>query len=446
MAGFEDLGALFAGNSAGNALSYAKGMSLGANTENAVAQARQRVRENTAIERLQNDPALAAQFGLGDATGAVITAAAAGLDPTKFADYRKTSQEIGLRGIASDPNVTPERANIALRGVANAPVERYYSVGTGHADKFNDTGVVATPRAPGAGAGGDAAAIQILRAFGMLDEGGHVPEAQRQKAFDVMRTTGKTVDEGGVPGVIDFNPFAPPRAAAAPPAPATSATPDLGSELAPTFTPPVAGPSAVTPVSPVGRVAANTAAIAKAKEEGKAAGEAAAGLPKAQATSTSQLANADNVMGMIDKALKGVSGSTTGPLGAALGHVPGTNAYDFKKQIQRIQANVGFKELAQMRHESPTGGALGNVTERELSLLQSTMGNLDQAQSPEQFAQMLTDIRDSYARFKDSLARDLAAQKTTAGVNPPAAAAPGAYADPAKEARYQAWKAAQGAR
>ena len=38
-----------------------------------------------------------------------------------------------------------------------------------------------------------------------------------------------------------------------------------------------------------------------------------------------------------------------------------------------------------MRANSPTGSALGNVTERELALLQATWGSLQQAQSKEQF-------------------------------------------------------------
>lgn len=37
-----------------------------------------------------------------------------------------------------------------------------------------------------------------------------------------------------------------------------------------------------------------------------------------------------------------------------------------------------------MRDSSPTGGALGNVTEKELALLQAVRGSLKQAQTPEQ--------------------------------------------------------------
>ena len=39
-----------------------------------------------------------------------------------------------------------------------------------------------------------------------------------------------------------------------------------------------------------------------------------------------------------------------------------------------------------MRDASPTGGALGQVSERELGFLQSVFGSLDQSQSAEELA------------------------------------------------------------
>jgi hypothetical protein len=53
--------------------------------------------------------------------------------------------------------------------------------------------------------------------------------------------------------------------------------------------------------------------------------------------------------------------------------------------LDTIGANMGFEQLQAMRAASPTGGALGNVTERELELLQAVQGSLQQSQSREQF-------------------------------------------------------------
>ena len=61
-----------------------------------------------------------------------------------------------------------------------------------------------------------------------------------------------------------------------------------------------------------------------------------------------------------------------------------------------IGANISFEYLNAMRQSSPTGGALGNVTERELKFLQSVAGSLDQAQSAEQLLENLQRLEDAF--------------------------------------------------
>lgn len=76
----------------------------------------------------------------------------------------------------------------------------------------------------------------------------------------------------------------------------------------------------------------------------------------------------------------GVAGelmSRAGPLAARSARVTAEG------MVQSIKANIGFDKLNQMRQESPTGGALGNITEQELAFLQSTLGSLDLKQSDE---------------------------------------------------------------
>ena len=57
-----------------------------------------------------------------------------------------------------------------------------------------------------------------------------------------------------------------------------------------------------------------------------------------------------------------------------------------------ILANEAFTQLSEMRAASPTGGALGNVTERELDLLKSSEGFIDPTASDEAFQQGLDDL------------------------------------------------------
>lgn len=92
----------------------------------------------------------------------------------------------------------------------------------------------------------------------------------------------------------------------------------------------------------------------------------------------------------------------TAGLGSILKWIPGTPAKDLSTVIDTIQANIGFDELNIMRQESKTGGALGQVTVRELELLQSTIASLDQAQSVPQLQQNILEIQDAYKRAKAS--------------------------------------------
>lgn len=73
----------------------------------------------------------------------------------------------------------------------------------------------------------------------------------------------------------------------------------------------------------------------------------------------------------------------TGITGAVAAQVPGSMRKTAEGMVDTIRANIGFDRLNQMRMESPTGGALGNITEQELKFLQSTLGsiNLDQKDS-----------------------------------------------------------------
>ncbi|WP_447515814.1 hypothetical protein, partial [Clostridioides difficile] len=52
--------------------------------------------------------------------------------------------------------------------------------------------------------------------------------------------------------------------------------------------------------------------------------------------------------------------------------------------LHTIKSNVGFDRLQQMREASPTGGALGAVSDNENVLLQSAMGALEQSQTDDQ--------------------------------------------------------------
>jgi len=86
----------------------------------------------------------------------------------------------------------------------------------------------------------------------------------------------------------------------------------------------------------------------------------------------------------------------SGVTGAIMSAVPGTPAHDVKMDIQTIQAAVGFDRLQAMRDASPTGGALGQVSEMELKQLNASLGSLAQSQSAAQFRQRLEAVKRHY--------------------------------------------------
>ena len=86
-------------------------------------------------------------------------------------------------------------------------------------------------------------------------------------------------------------------------------------------------------------------------------------------------------------------GTTSGLIGAATSFIPGTDSHDLKMVLENIKANIGFDKLQAMREASPTGGALGQVSNFEVRQLQAVMGNLDQFQSLGQLQEALKTVR-----------------------------------------------------
>ena len=97
---------------------------------------------------------------------------------------------------------------------------------------------------------------------------------------------------------------------------------------------------------------------------------------------------------MLDESMLPVTGA-----GSLLKIIPGTNALNASKLVQTIAGNIGFDRLQQMREASPTGGALGSVSEQELSTLQSVLGSLDMAQSQDVFEYNLNRLEQIYTEI-----------------------------------------------
>lgn len=141
-------------------------------------------------------------------------------------------------------------------------------------------------------------------------------------------------------------------------------------------------------------------------EGGPAAAEAAAIEAASQARKTAEAESGMVVLEDINKALDIAKKNpyiSTGFLGGLLKNVGGTLAKDLTSLTTTIKANIGFDRLQRMRDESSTGGALGQVAVQELEALQSTLGNLDNSQTNEQFVGNMERLEAQYRKTMSRL-------------------------------------------
>lgn len=120
---------------------------------------------------------------------------------------------------------------------------------------------------------------------------------------------------------------------------------------------------------------------------------------KAQNALSTLESQSNRVVSEIDKALNLAENSSTatGWGNVATGWAPNTDARALNNALMTIKANVGFDKLQSMRDNSPTGGALGQVSEFENRLLQAVNGALDPLQK-DQLVENLRIIQEMYPK------------------------------------------------
>ena len=112
--------------------------------------------------------------------------------------------------------------------------------------------------------------------------------------------------------------------------------------------------------------------------------------------SNKKIYGAKNVIAHASRALDKIDWKTTGFIGSKMAGIEGSGAYDLRNIIDTLRANIGFDTLGQMREMSPTGGALGQVSEIELKLLYSAITALDANMSEAEVRKGITEIQGHY--------------------------------------------------
>jgi len=102
----------------------------------------------------------------------------------------------------------------------------------------------------------------------------------------------------------------------------------------------------------------------------------------------------DTIIAAAADARKLATEGNTGLSGAVAGINPVTQAAELRRQTDVLKANATIENLAAMRAASPTGGALGSVTEKENAMLAAAAGAIDPNSSRGDYVKAL----DNYER------------------------------------------------
>lgn len=140
--------------------------------------------------------------------------------------------------------------------------------------------------------------------------------------------------------------------------------------------------------------------------------ERQAAFPKNQAAVTAGNAELDRLAEAAQEVLNAPGLDRITGIPGALPNIPGSDAANAQAKLDALKSQVGFSVLQNMRNNSPTGGALGQVSDRENEMLQNNLAALSRTQSGPEYRKQLQKIID-YAN--GSKARRLEALQATYG-------------------------------
>lgn len=133
------------------------------------------------------------------------------------------------------------------------------------------------------------------------------------------------------------------------------------------------------------------AAVTTATEQARSQEEKRVSFPKVKSAMLSEKANHVFVTETIDDAIE-MADKAAGM--SALGSIiPESDAKELNGLLTTIKSNIGFAKLKEMREQSKTGGAMGNLTEREFDNLVAIAGNLEQSGKPKTLKRNLARLK-----------------------------------------------------
>jgi hypothetical protein len=328
------------------------------------------------------------------------------IDPNSLGELYKFSKGIGLKGY--DP-VTPKmRDDLKSKGVDLDPNKNYQiEKTTGQISELGSTGALPRPTL-------NVNDLALVRRLGWNEDArSWTPEQgetwrQIQNApspteatrliLDARRTQFET--GGGAPIPRTESQLLPSLPSAAQPAPQMAAQPPIRPSSS-TLTETVAPARTPTGSVPMAATGGGVFQQVTPKEQQKLL------LERPQAIQN--LGNMDfkfqSIESQIDNLLKNTKGlQAISGLSANLPNIR-PDARNAQATLEYLRSRAATEALQAMRDASKTGGAVGQVTEKEWPRLESAFGSLAQSQTYEQLVENLKNLKDAMSSIKGNVRR-----------------------------------------
>lgn len=119
-----------------------------------------------------------------------------------------------------------------------------------------------------------------------------------------------------------------------------------------------------------------------------------------------QVERSTRILGDTKNIREGVTANpnTVGAIGYYTQWIPNTDSFRMAAEIDELKANIFANELTAMREASKTGGAVGNVSDREGARLESALGALRIGMGQEAFLKNLQEVEDSVKSWTETMA------------------------------------------
>jgi hypothetical protein len=363
------------------------------------------------------------------------------LDPEQYADLIKAAEtEVGINATKYEKvgdqivAITPgQKPQVVYEG----PQRLVFQASDGKVLGLNpQTGQKVVEHKTGAKTGlNDIGKVYIAVRFPGVEESGLSPE-QLAEAFNYsqlanpvdaanaaqnnLRLQAETGLSGPVPQARPAlapvaQSRAQPAAPVAAPAPTQQATPPATQPATQPTQPlaaPVSGEPSYTQSTPENPTVVNPAIPLKIRNEFKSK------QPQVFSATTSMLRTFRDTQNDIRALLNNEAGTraATGFGGELISAVPGTEAANAKAIIDKLKNRSFVANLNEMRQASPTGAAVGAVTEREGARFENLVASLSQAQTYAQFKNQLLEldrfIAESSMATKNAFEQDYGRNKT----------------------------------